>query len=111
MRHLNKDTLYKLTSKVEDSIHSVEPFKITDVGELLALQEALRLLYILLQNGQINIDNNTETPQLNLQMSIIGKNIKHFAVEPEELEKYGDALGEFLDTFGPKDPIRKKRKW
>lgn len=62
MRHLNKDTLYKLISKVEDSIHSVEPFKITDVGELLALQEALRLLYILLQNGQINIDDNTETP-------------------------------------------------
>lgn len=56
MRHLNKDNLYRLTSKVEDSIYRVEPFRITDVGELLALQEALRLLNILLQNGQINID-------------------------------------------------------
>lgn len=111
MRHLNKDTLYKLTSKVEGSIHRAEPFKITDVGELLALQEALRLLYILLQNGQINIDDSAETPLvLNLQMATIGKNIKHFAVEPEELEKCGYALGKFLDMFGPKDPIRKKRK-
>lgn len=56
MRHLNKDNLYKLTSKVEGSIYRTEPFKITDVGELLALQEALRLLYILIQNGQIDID-------------------------------------------------------
>lgn len=56
MRHLNKDNLYKLTSKVEGSIYRAEPFKITDVGELLALQEALRLLYILIQNGQIDID-------------------------------------------------------
>lgn len=57
MRHLNSDTLYKLTSKVEGSIYRTEPFKITDVGELLALQEALRLLYILVQNGQIDIDS------------------------------------------------------
>lgn len=56
MRHLNNDTLYKLTSKVEGSIYRAEPFKITDVGELLALQEALRLLNILIQNGQIDID-------------------------------------------------------
>lgn len=56
MRHLNKDNLYKLTSKVEGSIYNAEPFRITDVGELLALQEALRLLNILLQNGQISID-------------------------------------------------------
>ena len=56
MRHLNKDILYRLTSKVEGSIYRAEPFKITDVGELLALQEVLRLLNILLQNGQISID-------------------------------------------------------
>ena len=56
MRHLNKDNLYRLTSKVEGSIYRTEPFKITDVGELLALQEVLRLLYILIQNGQISID-------------------------------------------------------
>lgn len=56
MRHLNKDNLYRLTSKVEGSIYRAEPFKITDVGELLALQEVLRLLYILIQNGQIDID-------------------------------------------------------
>ena len=48
--------MYRLTSKVEGSIYRAEPFKITDVGELLALQEVLRLLNILLQNGQISID-------------------------------------------------------
>lgn len=58
MKHLNKDSLYRLTSKVEGYIYRTEPFKITEVGELLALQEALRLLYILVQNGQINIDDD-----------------------------------------------------